>query len=161
MKRLGCLVLLLPALAFGMSCAPVTAALRAPALDQSLATQLLVAADSARAAAFATADPAPLRPLFADSAIAPLLPELAALRRHGARVEEEDSSRRLVHWTASEDGGQGTLQIAGQERLDGAAGPGPAWSRIVRQWLATVRWSGGRWLIVDARDLPPDQWWRT
>ena len=161
MRRLGCLALLLPALAFGVACLPVSAALRPPALSAARATELVMAADSARAAAFAGADPSPLRPLFADAAIAPLLPELADLHRHQARIEERDSSRRLVHWAPLEGGGDGVLEVAGEERVVSGADPGARWSRIVRQWFASLRWSGARWLVVDARDLPPDQWWRS
>jgi hypothetical protein len=160
-RRLGCLVLLLPALAFGVACLPVAQSLRPPTLDQAAATALILAADSARTAAFAAADPAPLKALFADPAIAPFLPELADLHRHGARVEEQDSSRRLVHWVGGSDGGEGVLQVAGQQRIavDGVP-TGPGWSRILRQWYAELRWSGARWLVVAARDLPPDQWWK-
>src|SRR5436305_566428 len=83
--------------------------LRAPVLDQARGGELLLAADAARAAAFAAADPAPLRPLFSDAALAPLLPELTDLHRHRVRIEERDSSRRLVHWAAVEGGGDGVL----------------------------------------------------
>jgi hypothetical protein len=158
-RRLGCLALLLPAIAFSVACLPVAAALRAPVLDQARGGELLLAADAARAAAFAAADPAPLRPLFSDTALAPLLPELADLHRHGARIEERDSSRRLVHWIAVDGGGDGVLEVTGEERVSAVAQPAARWSRIVRQWFASLRWSGARWLVVTARDLPPDQWW--
>jgi len=159
MRRLGCIALLIPALAFSVACLPVVEALRAPALDRVGGEKLLLAADSARAAAFAAADPGPLRQIFADAAIAPLAPELADLHRHGARVEEQDSSRRLVHWVGGAGSFEGVLEVAGQERVAVGADPG-SWSRIARQWFAALRWSGARWLVVDARDLPPAQWWR-
>lgn len=161
MRRLGCLALLLPALAFGVACLPLAAALKPPALSPARAAELVLAADSARADAFAAADPAPLRPLFTDPAIAPLLPRLAGLRRNRARIEERDSSRRVVHWAAADGGGDGVLEVIGEERVAAAADPEARWSHFVRQWFASLRWSGGRWLVVEARDLPPDQWWRT
>src|SRR5207248_8995484 len=113
-----------------------------PVLGQARGGELLLAADAARAAAFAAADPAPLRPLFSDAALAPLLPELTDLHRHRVRIEERDSSRRLVHWAAVEGGGDGVLEVAGVERVSGDADPSAHWSRIVRQWFASLRWSG-------------------
>ena len=161
MSRLGCLPVALIALGFSVACLPAAQALKAPPLDRQSAAAILLAADAARQAAFAAADPQPLRAAFSDAALAPLLPELAGLHRHGARVEERDSSRALVHWAAAEGGGDGVLAVAGQERvvIDGA--PDQPWSRIVRQWFASLRWSGARWLVVDSRDLPPSEWWPT
>jgi hypothetical protein len=131
-----------------------------PELDRAGVSAVLAAADAARVEAFAAADPAPLRPLFADPALGPLSHQLAGLRVHGERVEESDTSRRLVHWVAAEGSAEGVLEVAGEQRLRGKDEPAGGWSRIVRQWFAAVRWSGGRWLVVEARDLPPPQWWK-
>jgi hypothetical protein len=160
-RRVGCLATLLTAVAFSVACLPVTSAVRAPVLDEAGATAVLLAADAARVAAFAAADPGPLRAVFADSAIAPLLPELTRLHRRGERVEERDSSRRLVHWSSSAGLAEGVLEVAGEQRAGSGDDPGRAWSRIVRQWSAAVHWSGARWLVVEARDLPPPQWWHS
>jgi len=149
------LLLLAPA------CAPAALAMRSPELDRAAATALLVAADEARVRAFATADPAPLRGVFADGAVAALAPRLGALRRRGLRVEERDTARNLVHWVAAAGGGggEGVLEVQGEQRVDSAGGGGRAWSRIVRQWWAALSWSGANWVVVRAGDLPPGQWW--
>jgi hypothetical protein len=133
---------------------------RAPVLDRGAAAVLLLAADVARADAYAASDTRPLRGLFADFAIARLAPELARLRQNGEHIEERSGSRRLVHWAGAEGTGEGVLEVAGERRIVPASGPPGDWSRIVRQWWASVVWTTGRWLVVRAADLPPDQWWR-
>jgi|GEM_PF-1538398 hypothetical protein len=147
------LLLLAPA------CAPAALAVRVPALDRAAATALLLAADEARTRAFATADPGPLRAAFADRAVAALAPQLAALRRRGVRLEERDSARSLVHWAAGGGGGEGVLEVEGEQRIAFADGGARPWSRIVREWWAALSWSGARWLVVGMGDLPPAQWW--
>ena len=149
------LLLLAPA------CAPAALAMGSPALDRVAASALLLVADAARERAFATADPMALRGVFADGAVAALAPRLAALRRRGFRVEERDTARGLVHWTADVGGGggEGVLEIEGEQRVALATGGGRAWSRIVRQWWAALSWSGTRWVVVREGDLPPGQWW--
>jgi hypothetical protein len=142
------------------ACLEGAQAVPGPALDPGRISALLADADGARVEAFAAADPTPLRALFADSALAPLSHQLAGLRLRGERVEETDSSRRLVHWVAVEGSAEGVLEVEGEQRIRDRAGPVPGWSRIVRQWFAALRWSGGRWLVVEARDLPPPQWWK-
>jgi hypothetical protein len=133
---------------------------RSPVLDEEHGATLLVAAEVARAEAFASADPKPLRALFADSALARLAPELARLRQRGERLEERATTRRLVHWTPADGSGEGVLEVEGEQRVSLSEGPPRAWSRIVRQWWAAVGWSGGRWLVLRSADLPPNQWWR-
>jgi hypothetical protein len=133
---------------------------RAPVLDREGVAALLVAADVARAAAFANADPRPLRTVFADSATASFLPELARLRQREQRTEERATSRRLVHWAAAAGTGEGVLEVAGEQRVGFAGEPPRAWSRIVRQWWADLLWTGGHWLVLRSADLPPDQWWK-
>ena len=160
MRRLGCFAMILPSICFCVACLPVAPVLRPPGLDAAGVTRLLLAADSARLAAFAAADPSPLRPLFSDSAMAPLLPELTGLHLHHARVEEQDADRQVVHWTAAAGRAEGVLEASGQQRVVAAGASVPAWSRIVRQWYAAFQWSGARWLVVGARDLPPGQWWK-
>ena len=148
------LLLLAPA------CAPAALAMRSPALDRAAATALLLAADDARQRAFASADPAPLQGAFGDGAVAALAPALAALHRRGLRIEERDSARGLVHWAAGVGGGggEGVLAVEGEQRVVFAGGDG-SWSRIARQWWAALSWSGARWVVVRAGDLPPGQWW--
>ena len=161
MKRpIGCWMVLLPFLLASGACAPAVAVLRSPVLDREGAAALLSAAEVARADAFATADPQPLRALFSDSSIASFSPELARLRQRGQRIEELAASRRLVHWVGAAGAGEGVLEVTGEERFVVVAGPPRAWSRIVRQWWAAVHWTGGRWLVQRSGDLPPDQWWK-
>jgi hypothetical protein len=161
MKRpLGCWLVLLPLLLLAGGCAPTFAVLRSPVLDREAALVLLSRAEVARGTAFATADARSLRALFSDAAIAGFSPELASLRQRGQRIEERAASRRLVHWAAAEGAGEGVLEVAGEQRVVLVAGPPRDWSRIVRQWWAAVQWTGGRWLVSDSADLPPDQWWK-
>ena len=127
-------------------------------LDPASLERILATADQARAAAFASADPGPLRAVFADAAIAGLAPQLARLHRRGERVEERDVSARLVHWAAGAGTADGVLEVAGEQRVL-VAGAAHGWSRIVRQWSASLAWSGARWLVVRAGDIPPGQWW--
>ena len=153
MKALLALALLAAA------CTSISGATPLPTLDATRAEALLLAADRARAAAFSQADVNPLRPLFAEAAIRALTPQLARLRRRGQRVETEEASHRLVHWAPGPGAGEGVLEVSGRQRVVRAGGPRSGWSRIVRQWQARLAWSGGRWLIAEAGDLPPPQWW--
>lgn len=146
-------------LAIALGCSDALIPPVAPTLDPEAATRLLTAADEARAAAFASADPGPLRPLFADAAIGPLASQLSRLRRRGQRIEERGSSRRLVHWSASSGWGEGVLETTGEQRLVSPAGD-RQWARIARQWRARLAWSGGRWLVDEAGDVPPNLWWK-
>jgi hypothetical protein len=160
MKRaVGCWLVLLPFLLLAGACAPTVAVLRPPVLDREGAAALLVAAEVARADAYASADPRPLRSVFSDSAIAGFSPELARLRQRGHRIEERAVSRRLVHWAGVEGAGEGVLEVAAEQRVVLVGGPPRGWSRIVRQWWAAVHWTGSRWQVHRSGDLPPDQWW--
>jgi hypothetical protein len=159
-RPIGCWLILLPLLLVAGSCAPAVAVLRAPVLDRGGAEAILVAAEAARAEAFAAADPRGLRALFSDSAMAVFRPELARLQQRGQRIEEGATTRHLVHWAAAEGSGEGVLEMAGAQRVVVVAAPPGAWSRIVRQWWAAVEWRGGRWLVLRCADLPPDQWWK-
>ena len=141
-------------------CLPSRTITTAPSLSRDALLALLVRADAARQQAFETGDPTPLRGLFADAAIAPLLPRLARLHKLGERLEERDSSTTLVHWVAGDGTAEGAMEVEGRQRtVSGSAGD-PPWTRVPRQWFAALHWSGGRWLVVNARDLPPPQWWR-
>jgi hypothetical protein len=157
--RIGCWLVLLPVLLVAGACVPAVVVPRAPALDRDAATPLLVAAEVARTEAYANTDPRPLRGLFADSAIARLVPELARLRQRREQVEDRAVTRRLVHWAGAEGSGEGVLEVTGERRIVLATGPPRGWSRIVRQWWAALGWTGGRWLVLRAADLPPSQWW--
>ena len=159
--QLGCWLVLLPFLLVAGACGPAVVMPRAPVLDREAATALLVAAEAARADAYSSSDPRPLRGLFADSSIARLVPELARLRQRGLHVEERGVSRHLVHWAGTAGSGEGVLEVSGERRLALATGPPRAWSRIVRQWWAALGWNGGRWLVLRSADLPPDQWWKS
>jgi hypothetical protein len=159
-RQIGCWLVLLPLLLVAGACAPAVVLVRAPVLDRQGVAVLLVAAEAARADALANADPQPLRAVFADSATASFLPELARLRQRGQRIEERAISRRLVHWAAAAGTGEGVLEVAGEQRVGFAGEPPRAWSRIVRQWWADLLWTGGHWLVLRSGDLPPDQWWK-
>jgi len=141
------------------ACAPAMVIPRAPVLDREAASALLVAAEVARSEAYASTDPRPLRGLFADSIIARLVPELARLRQRGEHVEDRAVTRRVVHWAGAEGSGEGVLEVTGERRVVLGTGPPRSWSRIVRQWWAALGWTGGRWLVLRAADLSPDQWW--
>ncbi len=158
-RPIGCWLVLLPLLLLAGACAPALL-LRAPMLDREGAAAVLAAAEVARADAFASADPGPLRALFSDSAIAGLLPELTRLRQRGLRIEERGATRDLVHWVAAEGRGEGVLEVAGEQSVALVAGPPRGWSRIVRQWWAALGWTRGRWLVLRSADLPPSQWWQ-
>jgi hypothetical protein len=158
-RPIGCWFVLLPFLLIAGACTPAVGVPRAPVLDREAAGALLAAAEVARAAAYASSDPRPLRGLFADTAIARLVPELARLRQRGQQVEERGVTRHLVHRAGLAGSGEGVLEVAGERRVVLATGPPRAWSRLVRQWWASLGWTGGRWLVLRSADLPPDQWW--
>jgi hypothetical protein len=159
-RQFGCWLVLLPLLLLAGACSPAITVLRSPVLDREAATTLLTRAEVALADAFAAADARLLQGLFSDPAIGVFKPELARLRQLGQRIEERAASRRLVHWAAAEGAGEGVLEVVGAQRVVPVNGPPRDWSRIVRQWRAAVHWTGGRWLVYDSADLPPDQWWK-
>jgi hypothetical protein len=130
-----------------------------PALTAVQAEPILGAADAAREAAFAATDSAPLRQLFTEAALRPMILQLNRLKARGQSVEERVSGRRLVHWAGAAGRGEGVLEVVGEERLNRLGTPERSWSRIVRQWRAVVVYSGGRWVVAEAADLPPSQWW--
>lgn len=147
-------------LATALACSDSVVAPVAPSLDADAAGRLLIGADEARAAAFAAADPGPLRPLFGDAAIRAMVPQLSRLRRLSQRTEERGSVRRLVRWSGAGAGGEGVIETKGEQRLVTPSGDRP-WARIVRQWRALIAWSGGRWLVDEAGDVPPSLWWKS
>jgi hypothetical protein len=99
-RPIGCWLVLLPFLLVAGACAPAVALLRAPVLDRGSTAAILVAAEVARADAYAAADPSPLRALFSDSAIAVFRPELARLQQRGQRNRRarHHSSARPLNW---------------------------------------------------------------
>jgi hypothetical protein len=54
--------------------------------------------------------------------------------------------------------GEAVLQVAAQVRLVSAEQPEPPWSSTLRQWWSRLAFHAGGWVVVDDRDLSPDQW---
>lgn len=133
---------------------------RAPSLTAAGALRAVLAADDARRYAFAGGATAGLRPSLSGRALAVAVEEASRLRRLGEREEEQVLRRTLVHWRQVAPGsGEAVLEVLSRQRLVAARGPGPPWSTVLAQWQAQLAWSGRRWTLADALELPPDQWW--
>ncbi|HEX6547895.1 MAG TPA: hypothetical protein VF134_04060 [Candidatus Dormibacteraeota bacterium] len=117
-----------------------------------------IAADDALRAAFSSASPQFLEGHFIDRALTVLRLQVAQLAVRGIRREEVLDSRRVVHVGGSAERPQVVLRISARQRwLASGAPPPPA--ATLRQWSAVLRWTGDRWLVCEAGDLPPPQWW--
>jgi hypothetical protein len=142
---------------------PLAAAVRAAAAEMAPSaaelTTLVMNADDARRAAFATADPRPLEPYFGGRSLFALRLQVAQLASRGRRREEAVDARRLVHIGSAPGHPEAVLQIRARQRVVEAGSAG-AWATVLRQWRAGVARQGEAWLVVDDGDLPPPAWWR-
>jgi hypothetical protein len=120
---------------------------------------LVLHADDARRAAFASADPRPLEPYFGGRSLFGLRLQVASLASRGQRREELVDARRVVHTGGSPGHPEAVLQIRARQRLV-AGGSAGSWATTLRQWRAGVARQGEAWLVVDDGDLPPPAWWR-
>ncbi len=149
--------------AAGVACGPAPALIRAPSGPAADERAAVVAAaeraDDALRLAFARADVGPLRGAFEDRALLLYERQVAGLAARGARREEEVRSREAVHVGGSPAQPEVVLKLAVRQRLV-ASGPPPPFAMVLRQWLAALARRGDGWVVIDARELPPEQWWR-
>lgn len=117
----------------------------------------VLGADSARAAALAWADAAPLAGVFAGDALAELQARVRHLRLRRERDEREVVRRRIVHWSGAAGVAAAVLEITSRTRIVGLDGP-TRWDPDVEQWEADLRWAG-RWVVDELHDLAPSAWW--
>ena len=155
--------LLAAALTLGGCQPPLASAVRAAAAELAPSTAelsaLVLHADDARRAAFASADPRPLEPYFGGRSLFGLRLQIASLAGRGLRREEAVDSRRVVHTGGSPGHPEAVLEIRARLRLVSSGSAG-GWAITVRQWRAAVARQGEAWLVVDDGDLPPPAWWR-
>ncbi len=129
-----------------------------PELSPPEAQRLALDADDRRRQAFGEANPAPLQDAFRGPSLAAAEARVAGLSRRRQRLEERPALRCVVHWRAGASP-ELVLEVRGQRRLVGPRQPDPPWSKEVRQWWLRLEPGGGRWWVVEDRELPPDRWW--
>ena len=157
------IALALAALALG-GCQPALAAgVRAAAAEMappaSVLADVVMRADAARRAAFASADPKPLDGVFGRRSLIVTRAQVAALAARGWRREEVADSRRVVHSGGTLGRPEVALEIRARQRLV-ASGPPRPWATLLRQWQVALERQGEAWLVVEDQDLPPPRWWR-
>jgi hypothetical protein len=130
-----------------------------PARQDPVAAAL--AADDALRLALGRADASGLDGHFTGRALLLARLEVAQLAARGVRREEVLEGRRAVHTGGSEATPEVVLEIRAHQRWTGggAGAAPPPFAATVRQWSAVLEWSGGRWLVRNAAELPPPQWW--
>ena len=160
MRRL--LPVALAALALG-GCQPALAAgVRAAAAEMappaSVLADVVLRADAARRAAFASADPKLLDGAFGRRSLLVARAQVAALAARGLRREEVADARRVVHSGGTLGRPEVAVEIRSRQRLVGPGPPRP-WATVLRQWQVALERQGEAWLVVDDQDLPPPRWW--
>lgn len=140
-------------------CEPPLATAAAVAAEElspppAVLSALVMHADDARRAAFASADPKGLDSYFGGRSLLNLRLQVAGLAARGLRRVERLLSRRVVH----QGGAPGQPEAVLEVRAQVSAGGG--WATVLRQWRAQLGRQGGAWLVTDDQDLPPVAWWR-
>jgi len=131
----------------------------APAgLDRAAAEVVVASAVTAMAQALADLDATGLPGHFAGPALHQLTGRVGWMRARGMRMQEQGSRHALLSWDL--EAGEAVLEVEAQVRMLSADQPDPPWSATTRQWWSRLASIAGAWLVVDDRDLPPDQWRR-
>ena len=114
------------------------------------------AADESRAEALAGGNPAVLAQVFREPALHELRVRADTLARRGLRMEEESAVRSLVFFDPERS--EGIVQVVASDRLVTPEEADPAWAATARQVWSRMQFAGGRWWVVEEKDLSPDQW---
>jgi hypothetical protein len=125
-------------------------------LDRAAADVVVAGAEAAMQQALAGLNVARLPSHFAGHALQRLIDRVGWMRTRGLRLQERSSRRALVSWDMN--AGEAVLQVAAQVRLVSAEQPEPPWSNTLRQWWSRLAFHAGGWVVVDDRDLSPEQW---
>jgi hypothetical protein len=129
-----------------------------PTAGVELAAGAAIRADDALRVAYAHADDRPLVGVLSGGALVAVRRDLAGMAARGVRREEQLDSRQLVHQSMSGQDAEVVLQVRVRQRLlAGAANP--PFVNVLRQWRAHLHEGPEGWVVVDAQDLRPDQWW--
>jgi hypothetical protein len=143
-------------LALSLLCAcqpPLAAAAGQLSPSPAVVSAVVLQADDARRAAFASADPKPLETCFGGRSLLNLRLQIGSLALRGLRRVEILEARRLVHQGGLPGQPEVVLEIRAHEQT------GAGWSTVLRQWRAQLGRQGDRWLVLDDGDLAPVAWW--
>lgn len=140
----------LPAAACGEGAGPVRVTTPAAALPDSVAVAIVEHADDVLRDA-AAGRPAELESVLGGRLLAVESRRAEVRRARQAWLVSTLLDRRAVHVAAARSAPEVVLMIRVRS---GAA-------TDARQWRATLGRPGGRWVVVEAADLPPSQWWPT
>ncbi len=111
-------------------------------------------ADDARRAAFASADSRLLEPYFGGRSLLSLRLQIAGLAARGQHRAEVLEARRVVHQGGSPGQPEAVLEIRARRQA------GATSATVLRQWRARLGRQGEAWLVMEDGDLPPAAWWR-
>ncbi len=129
-----------------------------PSASAELPASTAIRADDALRVAYAHADDRPLAGLLSGAALVAVRRDLAAMAARGARREEQLDSRQVVHQSVRGQDAEVVLQVRVRQRML-AGGANPPFVNVLRQWRAHLHEGPEGWVIVEAQDLRPDQWW--
>jgi hypothetical protein len=137
--------------------APALPSSRAAArLDGALAVNVALRADHAIRVAMADLDPSRLPEAFAGPALRALVDQVGWMRVRGLRIEERNPRRAVAFSDAASK--EVVIVVEAEHRLLSADQPDAPWSTTMRQWWSRLGYVAGSWLVIDDKDLPPDEW---
>ena len=129
-----------------------------PSASSELAAGVAIQADDALRVAYAHADDRPLIGLFSGAALVAVRRDLGGMAARGVRREEQLESRQVVHENVRGQDAEVVLQVRVRQRML-VGGANPPFVNVLRQWQAHLHEGPEGWVVVDAHDLRPDQWW--
>jgi hypothetical protein len=129
-----------------------------PSPSSELAAGSAIQADDALRVAYAHADDRPLIGLFGGAALVAVRRDLAGMAARGVRREEQLESRQVVHQSVRGQEAEVVLQVRVRQRMLAGSG-NPPFVNVLRQWRAHLHQGPEGWVVVDAQELRPDQWW--
>ncbi len=129
-----------------------------PTPISELAAGAAIRADDALRVAYAHADDRPLVGLLSGGALVVVRRDLAGMAARGVRREEQLESRQVVHQSVRGQDAEVVLQVRVRQRMLAGSG-NPPFVNVLRQWRAHLHQGAEGWVVVDAQDLRPDQWW--
>jgi hypothetical protein len=71
-------------------------------------------------------------------------------------LQERERSALIVFFDPATN--EVVIEVRALHRLVTPMAQEPPWAATVRQWWARLGFIGGRWLVIDQADLPPDKW---
>ena len=148
----------LAVLFFSVACGPPHVALPhfAPQLGSVAAATLVLHADEVKAAALAEDRADALAGTFSGRALSSLELQVQRFSTNHLHLQERERSALVVFLDSASN--EVVIEVRALHRLVTPAAQDPPWAATVRQWWVRLGFIGGRWLVIEQADLPPDKW---